>query len=101
MLRSGDGLHLSLWLPSTRTCGCRRASLERLALTKYLLAANGNREYSLYPIAGGEPQKMNFEVAPDEFVMGFFDGGKSVLLRTRTLPANYPGGSGDGPPTTF
>jgi hypothetical protein len=45
---------------------------------------------------------MNFEVAPDEFVMGFFDGGKSVLLRTRTLPArNYPGGSGDGPPTTF
>jgi len=87
MLRSGDGLHLSLWLPSTRTCGCRRASLERLALTKYLLAANGNREYSLYPIAGGEPQKMNFEVAPDEFVMGFFDGGKNVLLRTRTLPA--------------
>jgi len=52
----------------------------------YLLAVNGNRERWLFSIAGGEPQKMNFEVAPDEFVMGFFEGGKSLLLRTRTVP---------------
>ncbi len=54
---------------------------------KYLLAANGKREYSLYPMAGGDPQKVNFVVAPDEFVLRFFDGGKSVLVRTRTVPA--------------
>ncbi len=54
---------------------------------KYLLATNGKHEYSLYPIAGGDPQKVNFVVAPDEFVLRFFDGGKSVLVRTRTVPA--------------
>ncbi|MGA9552074.1 MAG: hypothetical protein WBR30_07480, partial [Candidatus Sulfotelmatobacter sp.] len=54
---------------------------------QYVLAANSKREYALYPIAGGDARKMNFELAPDEFVLRFFDDGKSVLVRTRSVPA--------------
>jgi serine/threonine protein kinase/dipeptidyl aminopeptidase/acylaminoacyl peptidase len=53
---------------------------------KFLLAIDGKRERWLYPIAGGEPQKINVVPAPNERIMGFFDGGKSLLLRTRTIP---------------
>jgi Tol biopolymer transport system component len=53
---------------------------------RFLLAVDAKRERWLYPIADGEPQKINVVPAPNERIMGFFDGGKSLLLRTRTIP---------------
>ena len=53
---------------------------------KFLLAVDGKRQRWLYPIAGGEPQKFSILPNPNERIMRFFDGGKSVLLRTSTVP---------------
>ena len=53
---------------------------------KWLLATDAHHQRRLYPIAGGEPQKLSFDVPPDETITGFFDNGKSLLLRTRALP---------------
>ena len=53
---------------------------------KFLLAMDGKRQRWLYPIAGGDPQKFNVIPNPSERIMRFFDGGKSVLLRTQTVP---------------
>ncbi len=53
---------------------------------KFLLAADAKHEYSLFPVAGGAPQKLNLDIQSDEFVTGFIDNGKSVLVRTRGLP---------------
>jgi eukaryotic-like serine/threonine-protein kinase len=53
---------------------------------KFLLASNVKHEYSLFPVDGGEPHKLNLDMQPDEFVMGFVDSGKGVLVRTRGLP---------------
>jgi hypothetical protein len=53
---------------------------------KWLLAADAHHQRWLYPIAGGEPQKLNIDIPPEETLTGFFDNGKSLLLRTRALP---------------
>jgi eukaryotic-like serine/threonine-protein kinase len=53
---------------------------------KFVLAIDAKRARWLYPIAGGEPVKLNFTPNPDERIMGFFDGGKSLLVRTANLP---------------
>ena len=53
---------------------------------KFLLAIDAKRQRWLYPIAGGEPNKLNVVPEPNERVMGFSADGKSVLLRTRTIP---------------
>lgn len=53
---------------------------------KYVLAMDGNRQRWLYPIAGGEPQKVNLTLAPEESVMAFASDGKGLLVRTRTFP---------------
>ncbi len=53
---------------------------------KWLLATDTHRQRWFYPIAGGEPQKLNFDVPSDETVLSFFDNGKSLLVRTRALP---------------
>jgi hypothetical protein len=53
---------------------------------KSLLAVDSNRQRWLYPIAGGAPQQFNIVPQPNERFMGFFDGGKSVLLRTTSVP---------------
>ena len=53
---------------------------------KFLAAGDGKGGRWLYPIAGGEPQKVNLQIGPDEGLVGFLDDGKSVLLRTRTVP---------------
>jgi eukaryotic-like serine/threonine-protein kinase len=55
--------------------------------SKFLLAIDRKRQHWLYPIAGGEPQKFNVVAKPNERVMRFFDGNKSVLLRTPAVPA--------------
>jgi WD40 repeat protein len=53
---------------------------------KYLLAGNAKHERWLYPVNGGEAQKLNLDIQPDELVTGFIDNGKSLLVRTRGLP---------------
>ena len=53
---------------------------------KFLLATDTKHQRWLYPVAGGEPQKLNLTMGPEEGVIGFFDKGKSVLLRARGLP---------------
>ena len=53
---------------------------------KFLLARNAKHEYSLFPVNGGVPQKLNLDIQPDEFAAGFIDNGKGLLVRTRGLP---------------
>lgn len=53
---------------------------------KFVLAVDAKRVRWLYPIAGGEPAKLNFVPNPGERIMGFFDSGKSLLVRTTNLP---------------
>jgi serine/threonine protein kinase/Tol biopolymer transport system component len=53
---------------------------------KYILAIDAKRERWLYPVAGGEPQKLNITTDPDERIVDFLDDGKSVLVRTRSIP---------------
>ena len=53
---------------------------------KFLLAGNSQHERWLFPVDGGKPQKLNLDMQPDEFVVGFVDNGKGVLVRTRGLP---------------
>jgi hypothetical protein len=55
---------------------------------KSLLAVDGKRQRWLYPIAGGEPEKIKVVINPDERVMGFFPDGKSLRLRTLTIPSH-------------
>jgi eukaryotic-like serine/threonine-protein kinase len=54
--------------------------------SKFLLAANAKHEYSLFPVDGGAPKKLNLDIQPDEYAIGFIDNGKSLLVRTRGLP---------------
>ncbi len=54
---------------------------------KFLLARDSNKQRWLYPIAGGDPQKVNFEVKSGEFLAGFFPDGTSVRVRTTGIPA--------------
>jgi eukaryotic-like serine/threonine-protein kinase len=53
---------------------------------KFLLAIDVKRQRWLYPIAGGEPSKLNVAPEPNERFLGFSADGKSLLLRTRTIP---------------
>ena len=53
---------------------------------KFLLAMDSKRQRWLYPIAGGAPQKFNVIPNPNERIMDFFDGGRSVLVRTSNVP---------------
>jgi Tol biopolymer transport system component len=53
---------------------------------KWVLVSDAHHQRWLYPIAGGAPQKLKFDIPPDETITGFFDNGKSLLLRTRALP---------------
>jgi Tol biopolymer transport system component len=53
---------------------------------KFLLCIDGKRQRWLYPIAGGQPQKLNLVLNPNERIMGFFPDGKSVRVRATTVP---------------
>ena len=55
---------------------------------KFVLARDANNVRWLYPLAGGQPQKLSFVPNPDERIMAFFGDGKSLLLRTPNLPVN-------------
>ena len=53
---------------------------------KAVLARDAKGQRWFYPIAGGEPQKFNIQLEPDERVMGFSADGKMLLVRTRRIP---------------
>ena len=53
---------------------------------QFVLAADAKRERWLYPIAGGNPQKVNVKLEADEVLQGFLVDDKSLLVRTRTIP---------------
>jgi Tol biopolymer transport system component len=53
---------------------------------KFLLAVDSKRERWLYPLAGGDPQKFGVIPNANERTMGFSPDGKSVFLRTATVP---------------
>jgi eukaryotic-like serine/threonine-protein kinase len=54
---------------------------------KLMLARDSKAQWWFYPIAGGEPQKLNSPVNPGEITLGFSSDGKSLRVRTRTIPA--------------
>jgi len=54
--------------------------------SKFLLATDNKWQRWLYPMAGGEPQKFSVTPNPHERVLGFADGGKSLLLRSANVP---------------
>ncbi len=51
-----------------------------------LLSIDLQRQRWLYPIAGGQPQKLNLTLNPGERIMGFFPDGKSLRVRTTSIP---------------
>jgi eukaryotic-like serine/threonine-protein kinase len=53
---------------------------------KWLLARDAKGQRWLYPISGGEPQKLDLGIQPSEFIIGFSADGKSLQVRTRTIP---------------
>ncbi len=54
---------------------------------KFLLAIDTQRQRWLYPTAGGQPQKLDLVLGRNERIMGFFPDGKSLRLRTVTIPS--------------
>jgi eukaryotic-like serine/threonine-protein kinase len=54
---------------------------------KWVLARDAQRQRWLYPIAGGEPQRFNYGIKPDEVVLGFTQDGKNLIVHTRSVPA--------------
>ena len=54
---------------------------------KNVLTRDAKGQRWLYPIAGAEPQKFNLQIDPDERLMGFSPDGKTLLVRTRSVPA--------------
>jgi eukaryotic-like serine/threonine-protein kinase len=53
---------------------------------RMVLGRDQQRQLWLYPVAGGEPQKVNFNLSADEFALGFSADGKSLLAVTRGVP---------------
>jgi eukaryotic-like serine/threonine-protein kinase len=53
---------------------------------KFLLARDRARQFWLYPLAGGEPQKLPFVENPGESIVRLIDGGKNLLMRDRSVP---------------
>ncbi len=53
---------------------------------KSALCVDAKRQRWLYPIAGGEPKSFQVVPKPTEAIMGFSPDGKSVRLRTRSVP---------------
>lgn len=54
--------------------------------SQYLLATDEKRQRWLYPLAGGEPKKLELSLSPEEGLIGFFGDGKSLLVRDRSIP---------------
>jgi len=55
--------------------------------SKYLLAADGEKRWWLYPLAGGDPAPFPVNLDRDDEVVRFEPDGKSILVRRRGVPA--------------
>jgi dipeptidyl aminopeptidase/acylaminoacyl peptidase len=55
---------------------------------KFLLAIDANRQRWLYPLAGGEPQKLDLKLAPNERVVHFLGDDHTLLTRTTEIPSH-------------
>ena len=53
---------------------------------KYILAVDAKHQCWLYPIAGGDPQKLNLTLGADESIASFFGDGKSFLMAVPGVP---------------
>jgi hypothetical protein len=53
---------------------------------KYVFARDAKRQMLLYPIAGGDPQKLSFALGADERPVGFSADGKSILVTSPGIP---------------
>jgi len=53
---------------------------------KYLLARDAKHQMLLYPIAGGDPEKLSFALGTDERTVGFSADGKGVLVASPGIP---------------
>jgi serine/threonine protein kinase/Tol biopolymer transport system component len=52
----------------------------------FLLCRDGKGQRWLYPISGGESQRLNLVLNPNERIMSFFPDGKSLRVRTNGIP---------------
>jgi eukaryotic-like serine/threonine-protein kinase len=53
---------------------------------KQLIAGDMKRQFWFYPIAGGDPQKLNFTVDTDAFIAGLAPDGKGLLVALPGIP---------------
>jgi len=53
---------------------------------KYLLARDEKRQTWLYPIAGGDPQKLDLDLKANDASVGFSEDGKSLLVASPGIP---------------
>ncbi len=53
---------------------------------KSLLCVDDKGQRWLYPISGGDPRKLDFVLNPNERPAGFFPDGKSLRVRTASVP---------------
>jgi eukaryotic-like serine/threonine-protein kinase len=58
----------------------------RLTPDGKMALSRDQHQLSLYPIAGGQPQKLNFNLSSNEVVQGFSADGKNLLVLTRGVP---------------
>ena len=54
---------------------------------KFALVVDAQQQAWLYPLGGGEPQKLHLILRPNEDVVSFLDT-QSLLLRAHTIPAD-------------
>jgi len=53
---------------------------------KYVLARDSKRQMWFYPIAGGDPLKLDLALNADDNVLGFSQDGKSFLVSSGGIP---------------
>ena len=53
---------------------------------KYILARDAKHQLFLYPIAGGDPQKLSFALGAGEFTVGASADGKGILVASPGIP---------------
>ncbi len=53
---------------------------------KFLLAGDAKHQRWLYPIAGGDPQRVTWDVKPDDRLVRFLADGKGLLVADHNVP---------------
>jgi len=52
----------------------------------FLLTIDESRQRALYPLADGEPKKINVAIAPNERVLSFLENSHTLLVASTTVP---------------